>query len=140
MEKNEIAIKLLEGMPDAVVVCDQEGIIRFWNAGAQRIFGFSESEALGQSLDIIIPENTRERHWTGYAKTMRTGKTVYGAGDLLSVPAVRKNGTRISVQFSIVPFQDETGNLTAIAAIMRDVTLDFEERKLLRQALREARS
>ncbi|MCA2009722.1 PAS domain-containing protein [Tritonibacter mobilis] len=123
-------------MPDALVVADRKGIIRVWNGGAERIFGFSEGEALGQPLDIITPERLRERHWIGYEATMRTGQTKYGAGDLLSVPAIRRDGAQISIQFSIVPLGGEDGDLQAVAAIMRDVTEDFEERKRLRRALR----
>lgn len=104
--------------------------------GAERIFGFAEGEALGQSLDIITPERLRERHWNGYEATMRTGQTKYGAGDLLSVPAIRRDGAQISIQFSIVPLRGEDGDLQAGAAIMRDVTEDFEERKRLQRALR----
>ena len=122
-------------MPDALVVADRKGIIRVWNGGAERIFGFAEGEALGQALDIITPERLRERHWIGYEATMRTGQTKYGAGDLLSVPAIRKDGAQISIQFSIVPLRGEDGDLQAVAAIMRDVTEDFEERKRLRRAL-----
>lgn len=136
MDREQIARKLFEGMPDALVVADRKGIIRVWNGGAERIFGFSEGEALGQSLDIITPERLRERHWNGYEATMRTGQTKYGGGDLLSVPAVRKDGAQISIQFSIVPLRGEDGDLQAVAAIMRDVTEDFEERKRLRRALR----
>ena len=136
MDREQIARKLFEGMPDALVVADRKGIIRVWNGGAERIFGFSEGEALGQSLDIITPERLRERHWIGYEATMRTGQTKYGAGDLLSVPAIRKDGAQISIQFSIVPLRGEDGDLQAVAAIMRDVTEDFEERKRLRRALR----
>ena len=136
MDREQIARKLFEGIPDALVVADRKGIIRVWNGGAERIFGFSEGEALGQSLDIITPERLRERHWIGYEATMRTGQTKYGAGDLLSVPAVRKDGAQISIQFSIVPLRGEDGDLQAVAAIMRDVTEDFEERKRLRRALR----
>ena len=136
MDRDQIARKLFEGMPDALVVADREGIIRVWNGGAERIFGFAEGEALGQSLDIITPERLRERHWIGYEATMRTGQTKYGAGDLLSVPAIRKDGAQISIQFSIVPLRGEDGDLQAVAAIMRDVTEDFEERKRLRRALR----
>ncbi|NDW34227.1 MULTISPECIES: PAS domain-containing protein [Roseobacteraceae] len=136
MDREQIARKLFEGIPDALVVADRKGIIRVWNGGAERIFGFSEGEALGQSLDIITPERLRERHWNGYEATMRTGQTKYGAGDLLSVPAVRKDGAQISIQFSIVPLRGEDGDLQAVAAIMRDVTEDFEERKRLRRALR----
>ena len=136
MDREQIARKLFEGMPDALVVADRKGIIRVWNGGAERIFGFAEGEALGQSLDIITPERLRERHWIGYEATMRTGQTKYGAGDLLSVPAIRKDGAQISIQFSIVPLRGEDGGLQAVAAIMRDVTEDFEERKRLRRALR----
>ncbi|MBC7145331.1 MAG: PAS domain S-box protein [Thioclava marina] len=136
MDREQIARKLFEGMPDALVVADRKGIIRVWNGGAERIFGFAEGEALGQSLDIITPERLRERHWIGYEATMRTGQTKYGEGDLLSVPAIRKDGAQISIQFSIVPLRGEDGDLQAVAAIMRDVTEDFEERKRLRRALR----
>lgn len=92
MDRDRIARKLFESMPDALVVADRKGIIRVWNGGAERIFGFAEGEALGQSLDIITPERLRERHWIGYEATMRTGQTKYGAGDLLAVPAIRKDG------------------------------------------------
>jgi PAS domain S-box-containing protein len=136
---DELARRLLAGMPDGLVVSDADGIIRFWNAGAERIFGFSAGEAIGQSLDIITPEPLRVRHWAGYHETMRTGRTKYGAGDLLSVPAIRKDGRRISIQFSIVPIAGPDGTLQGIAAIMRDVTADFEERKALRRELGAAR-
>ena len=71
---------------DAIVASDSEGIIRFWNAGAERIFGYSTSEALGQSLDIIIPERLRHRHWAGYRQVMASGTSRYGRGDVLAVP------------------------------------------------------
>jgi len=121
--------------PDAVVYADAQGLIRFWNAAAQRIFGFTEAEALGQSLDCIIPENLRARHWAGYDVTMRTGQTRYGSGDLLAVPALRKDGTRISVEFTILPFLDEAGTMLGIAAILRDITERFDEMKALRKQL-----
>jgi PAS domain S-box-containing protein len=123
--------------PDAVIYADGKGMIRFWNAGAERIFGFSEDEAAGKSLDIIIPENLRARHWAGFDETMRTGKTRYGAGDILAVPALRKDGTRISVEFTVLPFHDEAGHMVGIAAILRDVTKRFEEMKALRRQLAE---
>jgi PAS domain S-box-containing protein len=125
--------------PDAIVYADADGRIAFWNKGAERIFGFSEAEAIGKSLDIIIPENLRERHWNGYAKTVRTGKTRYGAGDLLAVPALRKDGTRISVEFTILPFVDRAGSILGMAATLRDVTKQFEEMKALRKELAETR-
>lgn len=120
---------------DAIVYADAKGVIGFWNKGAERIFGFSEEEALGKTLDIIIPENLRARHWTGYAATMQSGKTRYGAGDLLAVPALRKDGRRISVEFTILLIRQESGPIAGIAAILRDVTPRFEEMKRLRQAV-----
>jgi PAS domain S-box-containing protein len=121
-------------MPDAVVYSDAEGKIQFWNKGAETIFGYTSDEAVGQSLDIITPENLRKRHWEGYDTTMRTGVTRYGAGDLLSVPAIRKDGSRLSTEFTIVPFKDDAGKMLGVAAIMRDVTKRFEEMRALRKA------
>ena len=123
--------------PDAVIYADGGGIIRFWNAGAERIFGFAAAEAFGKSLDIIIPESLRARHWAGFDETMRTGKTRYGAGDVLAVPALRKDGTRISIEFTVLPFHDDTGHMIGIAAILRDVTKRFEEMRSLRRQLTE---
>lgn len=131
----QFAERLLESMPDAVVYSDAGGLIRYWNKGAEAVFGFSRAEAVGQRLDIIVPEKLRQRHWDGYEKTMRTGETRYGAGDLLAVPAIRKDGTRISTEFTIVPFRDESGRMVGIAAIMRDVTKRFEEMRALRAAV-----
>jgi PAS domain S-box-containing protein len=119
--------------PDGIIYADAQGTITFWNKGAERIFGFSEQEAKGKSLDIIIPENLRKRHWDGFAETVRTAKTRYGAGDVLAVPALRKDGTRISIEFTILPFPDRTGRILGMAAILRDVTSRFEELKRLRK-------
>lgn len=139
LDPADLGPELVEGMPDALVVSDREGVIRFWNAAAERIFGFSRDEAVGETLDIITPEALRARHWAGYRETMRTGRTKYGAGDLLSVPAIRKDGTRISIQFSILPLKGADGALKGVAAIMRDVTTEFEERKALREELAQFR-
>ncbi len=133
-DSTRFAVALANSMPDAVVYSDAEGQIQFWNKGAEAIFGFAASEAIGQSLDIIIPPSLRKRHWDGYEQTMRTGVTRYGAGDLLAVPAIRKDGTRISTEFTIVPFHDDAGKMTGIGAVMRDVTKRFEEMKALRKA------
>jgi PAS domain S-box-containing protein len=126
--------------PDAIVYADAEGRIAFWNKGAERIFGFLEAEAMGKSLDILIPENLRKRHWDGYTETVRTGKTRYGAGDVLAVPALRKDGTRISIEFTILPFIGRAGRILGIAATMRDVTEQFEEMKALRKELATLRT
>jgi PAS domain S-box-containing protein len=133
IDPNRFARTLVDGMPDAIVYADETGLIRVWNAGAARMFGFSETEALGQPLDIIIPAGLRDRHWQGFRETMRTGQTRYGDGQILAVPATRKDGTRLSVEFTIVPFTGADGHMTGIAAIMRDTTARFEELRALRK-------
>jgi PAS domain S-box-containing protein len=131
--EHELAEALLHSMSDAIIASDSDGRISFWNPGAERIFGFSRAEAIGQSLDLIIPERLRARHWTGYSEVMRTGESRYGHGDLLSVPALRKDGARLSIEFTIVPLKDDAGAMTGMAAILRDVTARFEELRALRQ-------
>ena len=132
--------RLVDEAADGVLIADADGIIRFWNPGAARIFGFTSEEAVGQSLDIIIPAALRARHWHGYAESIRTGQTHYGADDLLAVPALRKDAARISIEFSIVPFRDATGRMTSVGAIVRNVTRRFEELKKLRKALAERKA
>lgn len=126
---------LLRDLPDALIVSDVDGVIRFWNAGAERVFGFAAAAAVGRSLDIIIPERLRDRHWAGYAETMRSGRTRYGAGDLLAVPALHAQGHLLSIQFSIVILRDDSGRPTGTAAVLRDVTRDFDARKALEREL-----
>ena len=115
-------------------------IIRFWNPGAIRIFGFAAAEAIGVSLDLIIPERLRKRHWEGYERVMASGETRYGAGDLLAVPAVAKGGRQISVEFTITLLQDSERRVTGMAAILRDVTSRFEELRQLKRELAQRRS
>jgi PAS domain S-box-containing protein len=129
---------ILSAAVDAVVATDRDGKIRVWNPGAERIFGHRAAEALGQSLDLIIPERLRVRHWDGFRRVMATGGSHYGAGDLLSVPGLRKDGQRISLEFTIVPLKDEQGQMHGLAAVMRDVTSRFEEIRGLKQKLAEA--
>jgi PAS domain S-box-containing protein len=128
---------LLSSRSDAIVVADRDGIIRFWNPGAERIFGHTADETIGRSLDLIIPERLRERHWQGFRHTIATGHSRYGEGDLLSVPALHKNGTTLSVEFTIVPLQDEQGAMLGMAAVMRDVTKRFDEMRKLKRQLAE---
>lgn len=128
--------RIIEGAHDAVIFADREGKVRLWNTGAEETFGYTAAEAVGQSLDIIIPEKHRPRHWEGYYRVMATGVTKYGR-ELLKVPALRKDGTRISIEFTIVPVKDEAGNMVGIAAIIRDVTERWEEEKALRTRLAE---
>jgi PAS domain S-box-containing protein len=130
-----IAQAVLLTRSDAIIAADRDGIIRFWNPGAERIFGHVSGEAIGRSLDLIIPERLRQRHWDGFRHTMETGHSRYGEGDLLSVPALRKDGTTISVEFTIVLLKTESVVVCGIVAIMRDVTQRFEEMRHLRRKL-----
>jgi PAS domain S-box-containing protein len=129
---------LLGSGSDAIVATDREGVITFWNPGAARIFGFTAGEAVGRSLDLIIPENLRARHWSGFRQTMETGTSRYGHGDLLSVPGLTKDGRRISVEFTIVLLRSETQAVAGTVAVMRDVTKRFEELRELKRRLAQA--
>lgn len=131
-----LAEAILSTRSDAIVAADRDGIIRFWNAGAERLFGYSCNEAISRSLDLIIPERLRPRHWSGYRRVMQTGQSRYGEGEVISVPAVRKDGVTISVEFTVVPLQHE-GRMIGMAAIMRDVTRRFEEMRTLKRKLAE---
>jgi PAS domain S-box-containing protein len=133
MNPSQIAEALLASGADAIVATDRDGIIRHWNPGAERIFGHSAAEAVGKSLDLIIPENLRARHWEGYHHVMRTGRSRYGEGDLLAVPGLRKDGTRVSLEFTVAMIRDAAGEMAGIAAILRDVTARFDEMKALRK-------
>jgi PAS domain S-box-containing protein len=130
-----LADAVLSTRSDAIIGADREGIIRFWNPGAERIFGYSSDDAVGRSLDIIIPERLRERHWEGYRHVIEGGESRYEHGDILAVPGTTKDGTAISLEFTIVPLQDASGRLIGLAAIMRDVTKRFEETRALKRKL-----
>jgi PAS domain S-box-containing protein len=127
--------RLATDSPDALVYADTAGHIRFWNAAATRIFGFSQEEALGARLDLVIPERLRGRHWEGYDKVMGGAESRYGAGSLLAVPALHKDGRQISVEFTILPLHDSGGKLLGIAAYLRDATQRFEEMRALRKEI-----
>ena len=129
---------ILATASDAIIATDRDGLINFWNPGAARIFGFPAEEAIGRSLDLIIPENLRARHWEGYRQVMVSGESRYGAGQLLSVPGITKDGRRISVEFTIIMLRDEQGRPAGTAAILRDVTARFEETRKLRRELADA--
>ena len=124
----------VEKSQDAILIADQQGIIRYWNAGAQRILGYTADEAIGQSLDLFIPEKLRGRHWEGYYRVMASGETKYKTG-LLSSPGICKDGTQISLEFSMVLLKDENGTMQGCASIMRDVTERWLKEKELKQRL-----
>jgi PAS domain S-box-containing protein len=125
--------RIVEDAQEAIVVADREGVIRLWNTSAEAVFGYSAKEAVGQTLDLIVPERQREAHWAGYQEVMKTGVTRYGR-DLLKVPALRNDGTRISLEFSIILLRDGSEPVGA-AAVIRDVTARFQEEKALKQRL-----
>jgi PAS domain S-box-containing protein len=126
--------RIVEDSPIAILFADQEGKIRFWNKGAQTMFGYGAEEALGQSLDLIVPEKQRPRHWEGYTRVMTTGVTKYGS-DPLAVPATKKDGSRISIEFNIVLLRAPTGELLGAAAMIQDVTARWQQQKEMRARL-----
>jgi PAS domain S-box-containing protein len=128
--------QFVEAMGDAVIICDGDGVIRLWNAAAERLFGFTTSEALGSSLDLIIPERLRERHWAGYGRTMATGQTRYGH-DVLRVPAMHKDGRPLSIAFTVGLFLGAQRRVTGLVAVIRDETKRFAEERDLRKRLAE---
>ena len=126
--------QVLNNAPDAILVADKEGIIRFWNSGAETLFGQTATEAVGQSLDLIIPENLRGRHWEGYERVMATGETKYKTG-LLAAPGERKDGSRLSLEFSMVLLRDDAGTMYGCASIIRNVTEQWKKEKALKERL-----
>ena len=127
--------RLVRDLADAVVICDPDGTIRFWNTAATHIFGWTADEATGASLDLIIPERLRERHWAGYQRVMATGHTDYG-GRLLEVPALHRDGRTLSIAFTVSLLRHSAKDaVTAIAAVIRDDTERWHEHQRLRLEL-----
>jgi PAS domain S-box-containing protein len=135
-----LARHILESTGDAVLYAGRDGRIRYWNAGAEATFGWSASEAIGQSMDLIIPERLRGRHWKGWDEVMESGVTRYGR-ELLAVPATRKDGSPLSIEFTIQLVRSDAGEILGAAAIVRDVTARWtRERETRRKVERlEAR-
>jgi PAS domain S-box-containing protein len=134
---SEIDMTALVGaIGDAVVVCDRQGHIVVWNGGAERIFGWTAAEALGQRMDMIVPERLRKRHWDGYDQSMKTGHTRY-AQDILRVPAVDKTGRAMSIAFTVFMLFGPDGQVTACGSVIRDETDRFAEDRALRKRIVE---
>lgn len=127
---------LVAALGDAVVACDASGAIVLWNPAAERLFGYEEREALGQSLDIIIPQRLQKRHWDGYHKTMETGHTRYGH-DVLRVPAVDKSGRDMSIAFTVAMLFSSDGKPEVIGSVIRDETARFKKDRAMRKRLAE---
>jgi PAS domain S-box-containing protein len=127
--------QIIENSQDAILFADRDGIIELWNSGAEEIFGYTKEEARGKSLDLIVPEKLRQRHWEGYHTVMKTGKSRYGK-ELLKVPAIRKDGTSISVEFTIMLIRNLRNEIIGTAAIIRDVTERWKQEKELKQKIK----
>jgi PAS domain S-box-containing protein len=132
----QVAVRIVEGAADAVLFTDREGVIRIWNAGAERIFGWTAAEALGKAMDLIIPDRLRPRHWQNWDRVMETGQTRY-ATEVLAVPALRKDGAPLSIEFTIQLVRDSEGRILGPAAVIRDVTARFQREKELRAKVKE---
>jgi PAS domain S-box-containing protein len=126
--------QLISAIADAVVVADRDGIIALWNPAATRLFGYPEAEALGQSLNLIIPERLRNRHNAGFDHSMRTATTRYGE-QLLKVPALHKDGHILSIAFTVAMLFGENHAVTGVAAVIRDETARFKAERELTQRL-----
>jgi PAS domain S-box-containing protein len=136
--RRALAEAILSANADAIIAADNEGVIAFWNPGAERIFGYASADAIGRSLDIIIPARLQKRHWDGYHRVMESGESRYGHGDILAVPGIKKDGNQISIEFTVTPMRDETDQLVGLIAILRDVTKRFEEIRALKRKLGQA--
>lgn len=131
-----VLAQLVHGLADAVIVCDPEGVIVYWNDAAERIFGWPAEHAHGESLDLIIPDKQRNAHWDGYRRVMASGETKYG-DDLLRVPSLHADGQRRSIAFTVTLLKDPVGEVIGIAAVVRDETERWAEERELRRQLRD---
>ena len=128
--------QLVNAVGDAVIAADASGAIIFWNPAATRLFGYTQVEAMGQSLDLITPQRHQKRHWEGYHKTMQTGQTKYGH-DVLKVPAVHKDGQALSIAFTVALLHSSDQKVSSVVAVIRDETDRFAEERNLRKRLTE---
>ena len=124
--------RIVEQTTDAVIFADREGLIRIWNRGAEAVFGYPAAEALGQSLDIIIPEELRKRHWEGYRRAIEAGRTRLGSRVLVT-RGLHRDGSRLYVDLSFAVIVDDEGRAEGALAIGRNVT----ERYLAERALKK---
>lgn len=137
---DELLARMVRELADAVIICDPGGSIVLWNDAASKLFGHDPSQAIGQPLDLIIPERLRQRHWDGFRHVMRTGHTDYG-DRLLEVPALHRDGRRLSIAFTVtllhMPGRREP---IGVAAVIRDDTEHWQERRQLQTEVSELRS
>lgn len=130
------AVHILRSMPEALIFCDMEGIIRIWNAGAEKVFGWSAAEAVGQSLDLIIPERMRQAHWDGFNQAIARGGVKPGRTSMIT-RSLHKTQEFIYVDMSFEMVKDEQGRMLGSMAVARDATKRFNDEKALRKQLAE---
>ena len=126
--------QLVECVGDAIIVADAHEKIVLWNPAATRIFGYLEEEALGNTLDLIVPERQLQKHNEGYSHSMDTGTTRYGTS-LLKVPAKHKDGSMLSIAFTVGMLFDASGKANGVVAIIRDETERFAQERALKKRL-----
>ena len=127
--------QLVRDLADVVVIADPAGTITFWNDAATDLFGWPASDAIGRSLDAIIPDRLRARHWDGYRRVMETGDTKYG-NRLLEVPGLHRDGSTLSIAFTVtLVIRPGEQRPHAIAAVIRDDTARRRELGGLRDRL-----
>lgn len=112
---------LLAQAPDALIYADRSGTIRLWNDAAERIFGHPAEDAVGKTLDTIVPERFRAAHWTGYQRALEAGQTQY-AGRVLTTRSIHRDNGRIYVDLSFGLVRDRGGQVIGVLAIARDCT------------------
>ncbi len=133
----DVVLQAVSDSADAIVIVDREGVIAYWNRGARRIFGHEASGIIGSTLDVIIPERLRQRHWDAFDTSMVSGSSKYEDGDLLAVPAITADGTTISIEFSMVMLKDVDGHVQHVGAIIRDVTTAWVRQRDMQRRLEE---
>lgn len=133
----EVILRTVSESADAIVIVDRLGVIAYWNRGAGRIFGYQATEVIGSTLDVIIPERLRQRHWDAFNASMISGTSKYADGDLLAVPAITADGTTISIEFSMVMLKNSKGHVQHVGAIIRDVTAAWVQHKEMQGRLEE---
>jgi PAS domain S-box-containing protein len=133
---SSLSTDILRCMPEALIYSDLQGIIQRWNPGATSVFGFTAEDALGQSLDLIIPERMRKAHWDGYNKAIARSGTLPGRTSMIT-RSLHKSGEPIYVDMSFAMVHDAQGQLLGSLAVARDATARFTEEKNLRRQLAE---
>ena len=139
LSRDSTLASLVHQLADAVIVANRDGVIVYWNAAAERLFGWSAGEAEGRTLDLIIPEKQQRAHWDGYHNVMRTGESRYGT-KLLRVPSQHRNGTLLSIAFTVTLLTNLGGEISGIAAVLRDETNRWADEQDLRRRLRQFES